>query len=347
MTADFGTEPGSNGTPLTSPRSRLRYVLALVVAGLLVYAVVVASGGLRDAIHQLRNASLGWIAPALVLECVAYAAAGWLLYLLRGDNHRLGWGTTVRVALVMWGLGSLLPAAPTEGIALSVSELGRRGVGRQRAVTMLLVAGWFQFWALVITAAVASAVVDAVGHPDPDDATRLLVVAAVLTVVTLIVVSLERRPVIGKLVADAMWLLPHRRKRTRDELRAAGIGEQARLIALLGRPPRRAAIAVASTVWWIADAGGLWIALHAAHADADFGLVVLAYVAGTVASWVPLLPGGLGAVEIAVPAVLHHFGVPLSVGLAGTLLWRGLSLFLPAAAGARVRQSSVRVPPRA
>jgi uncharacterized membrane protein YbhN (UPF0104 family) len=334
VTADFGIEPGSDGTPLTSPRSRIRYVLALVVAGLLVYAVVVASGGLRDAVHQLRHASLIWIVPAIALESLAYAAAGWLLFLLRGDNPELGWGTTVRVALVMWGLGSLLPAAPTEGIALSVSELGRRGEGRQRAITMLLVAGWCQFWALVITAAVASVVVDAVGHPDPDDATRLLVVAGVLTAISLIVVALVRRPVIGKLVADAMWLLPHRRKRTRNEHRAAGIDEQARLIALLGPRARRAAIALASTVWWIADVGGLWIALHAAHADADFGLVTLAYVAGTVASWVPLLPGGLGAVEIAVPAVLHHFGVPLSVALAGTLLWRGLSLFLPAAAGA-------------
>jgi hypothetical protein len=199
---------------------------------------------------------------------------------------------------------------------------------------MLFVAGWCQFWALVLTAAVASGVVDAVGHPDPDDANRLLVVAAVLVVVTLIVVTLVRRPVISKLLADAMWLIPHRRKMTRDEMRAAGIGEQARLIALLGRPTHRVAIAVSSAVWWIADAGGLWIALHAAHAHVDFGLVILAYVAGTVASWVPLLPGGLGAVEIAVPAVLHHFGVPLSLALAGTLLWRGLSLFLPAAVGA-------------
>jgi len=38
-------------------------------------------------------------------------------------------------------------------------------------------------------------------------------------------------------------------------------------------------------------------------------------------------------VEAAVPAVLHHFGVPLTVGLAGTLLWRGFSLFLPALGG--------------
>jgi uncharacterized protein (TIRG00374 family) len=327
-------EPGPDGLPAPTSRSRLRYLFALVVAGLLVYAVVVASGGMRDAIHELRDASPGWLAPALALEVVAYAAAGWLLLLLRGDNRTLRWGTTVRVALVMWGLGSLLPAAPTEGIALSVSELGRRGVARQRAITMLLVAGWFQFWALVLTAATAAAVFDAVGHPDPDDANRLLIVAAVLIAITVIVVTLVRRPVISKLVADAMWLLPRRRKMTRAEMRAAGVGEQARLIALLGGRTHRVAIAAASTVWWIADAGSLWIALHATHAHAAFGLVVLAYVAGTVASWVPLLPGGLGAVEIAVPAVLHHFGVPLSLALAGTLLWRGLSLFLPAAAGA-------------
>jgi uncharacterized protein (TIRG00374 family) len=199
---------------------------------------------------------------------------------------------------------------------------------------MLLVAGWFQFWALVLTAAMASAAVDAVGHPDPDDATRLLVVAAVLSALLLIVVALARRPIVGRLAADAIRWMPRHRKKTRAELRAVGLDEHARLLGLLGRPVHRVAIGAASAGWWIADAGALWIALHAAHADVDFSVVILAYVAGTVASWVPLLPGGLGAVEIAVPAVLHHFGVPLSIGLAATLLWRGISLFLPAMGGA-------------
>jgi uncharacterized protein (TIRG00374 family) len=315
----------------------------LVVAGLLVYAVVVASGGMRDALHQLRHASRIWLLPALALETVSYAMAGWLMMLLRSDNS-LGWTTTARVALVMWGLGSLLPAAPAEGIALSVSELGRRGVSRQHAVTMLLVAGWFQFWALVLTAAAASAVVDLVGPPNPDDAIRLLVVALVLAVVTLIVVSLVGRPFIAKVAADAVRWLPRHRKKTRAELRAAGIDEHARLLQLLGRPVHRAWIAFASTGWWLADAGCLWLALQAAHADVDFSVVVLAYVAGVVASWVPLLPGGLGAVEIAVPAVLHHFGVPLTAALTGTLLWRGISLFLPALGGA-LAYASLRAQP--
>ena len=333
----------SDAAPARTSRKRLAYLSALVVAGLLVYAVVVASGGMRDALHQLRHASRIWLLPAVALEIASYAIAGWLLLLLRADNS-LRWSTTGRVALVTWGLGSLLPAAPAEGMALSVSELGRRGVSRQHAVTMLLVAGWFQFWALVLTAAAASALVVVVGHPDPDDALRLLVVASVLTALTLIVVSLARRPFTGKLAADAVRWLPRHRKKTRTELRAAGLDEHARLLQLLGRPVHRAGIALASTGWWIADAGGLWLALHAAHADVDFSLVVLAYVAGVVASWVPLLPGGLGAVEIAVPAVLHHFGVPLTAALAGTLLWRGISLFLPALGGA-LAYASLRAQP--
>jgi uncharacterized protein (TIRG00374 family) len=310
------------------------YLAALLVAGLLVYAVVVASGGMRDALHELRHASRYWLLPALAVEMASYAIVGWLLILLRGDNDNIGWTTTARVGLVMWGLGSLLPVAPAEGIALSVSELGRRGVARPHALSMLLLAGWFQFWALAITAAGGAILVDLVAHPEPDDAASLLVFAAVLTVITVTVVTLVRRPVVAKLAADAMRWLPRHRKKTRAELRAAGLDEHARLLELLGRPVRRVAIGFAATGWWLADAGGLWLALRAAHADVDFSLVILAYVAGVVASWVPLLPGGLGAVEIAVPTVLHHFGVPLDAALAGTLLWRGLSLFLPALGGA-------------
>jgi uncharacterized protein (TIRG00374 family) len=310
------------------------YALALVVAGLLVYAVIVAAGGIGDALEQLRHATRIWLIPGLVLEVCSYSFAGWLLRLLRGTHETVGWPTTVRVALVMWGLGSLLPASPAEGIAMSVSELRRRGVDRQQSLTMLLFAGWLQFWALVVTAAVAAGVVAAAGPPDRSDVTRLVAVAAVLAVVAITVISVTRRPITGQVVADIIWRLPHHRKRTRDELRAAGVNEHARLLALLGNPWHQVQIAATSIGWWITDAGCLWVALHAAHAHVSFGLVLLAYVAGTAASWVPLLPGGLGAVEAVVPAVLHHFGVPLTTALAGTLLWRGLSLFLPTLAGA-------------
>lgn len=328
-----GGDASIGGDRRMRPGPWIRYAIGLVVAGLLVYAVVVASGGIEQAIDQLGAASLGWLPLALVLEMCSYALIGVMLRMLRGAHRTLGWGTTVRVALVLWGLGGLLPASPAEGIAMAAQELRRRGIPRGESITMFAVAGWFQVWALALTAAAAAAVVSIAGHTTGSDADSLAISAVVLVAVTLAATGLARRPAIGGYLWAATWWLPRHRGLTRAELQAAGVDAHGRLSRLLGDTRRRLRLGVATVGIWVTDAACLWTALHAVHVYVHFSTVLLAYVVGIVASWVPLLPGGIGAVEAAVPAVLHHFGVPLTVGLAGTLLWRGFSLFLPAVGG--------------
>jgi hypothetical protein len=82
LTAEI--EPEAIAAP--SRRKWVGYALALIVAGLLVYAVVVAAGGISDALEQLRHATRIWLIPALVLEFLSYSFAGWLLRLLRGEH---------------------------------------------------------------------------------------------------------------------------------------------------------------------------------------------------------------------------------------------------------------------
>jgi len=330
MTTHTGGDPGGGAR---SSGAWLRYAIGVALAGLIVYAVIVASGGLEQAVDQLGAASLGWLPLALLLEACCYALIGVMLRMLRGQYRTLRWGTAVRVALTLWGLGGLLPASPAEGIAMASAELRRRGIPRTQSITMFVVAGWFQFWALVLAAAAAAAVVSAVGHVNQAEGSRLAIAAVVLVAATLTVMWLARRPVTGGLVLTATWWLPRHRGMTRAELRSAGVDAHARLSQLLGGPGHRVGIGLAALGTWIADAACLWTALHAVHVHIHFSTVLLAYVVGIVASWVPLLPGGIGAVEAAVPAVLHHFGVALTVGLAATLLWRGISLFLPALCG--------------
>lgn len=60
------------------------------------------------------------------------------------------------------------------------------------------------------------------------------------------------------------------------------------------------------------------------------------YIGGMLITALPLLPRGIGVVEAAIPALPHHFGAPLDAALAGTLVYRGIALLLPAAAGALV-----------
>jgi uncharacterized membrane protein YbhN (UPF0104 family) len=77
------------------------------------------------------------------------------------------------------------------------------------------------------------------------------------------------------------------------------------------------------------------------------GEFLLVYGAVMVASLVPLLPDGLGTVDVIVPLLLHHSGTPYAVGLAAVLVYRATATVLPAAAGAlslgRLRLSTARV----
>ena len=80
----------------------------------------------------------------------------------------------------------------------------------------------------------------------------------------------------------------------------------------------------------------LWLALASAGVQLDADVVLLAYVAGIATASLPHLPGGIGAVEAAIPAVLHRFGAPLDAALAGTLVYRGISFLLPVGAGSLI-----------
>jgi uncharacterized protein (TIRG00374 family) len=103
---------------------------------------------------------------------------------------------------------------------------------------------------------------------------------------------------------------------------------------LLGSRRNRTAVGCAAAAGWLADAACLWLCLRAVGDSVAFEALFIAYVAGALASLIPFLPGGLGAVEVAVPVILHRFGVDVDTALAATLAWRGIALVAPAVIGA-------------
>ncbi len=84
----------------------------------------------------------------------------------------------------------------------------------------------------------------------------------------------------------------------------------------------------------LADVACLWFALFAAGARVGFDVALLAVTVASASVLVPLVPGGIGIVEVTIPAVTYYFGVPCDQGLAATLAYRGFGTFIPAGAGA-------------
>ena len=97
------------------------------------------------------------------------------------------------------------------------------------------------------------------------------------------------------------------------------------------------------TSWWkgslliagrvALDFASLLCALHAAGANPNPWLVLLAYAATAVLALVPLTPGGLGVVEASLGGLLVLAGIPASTALVATLAYRLCSYWLPIVAG--------------
>lgn len=77
------------------------------------------------------------------------------------------------------------------------------------------------------------------------------------------------------------------------------------------------------------DALTLWAMLRALGSAVDPAAVFASFILSTLARILGIVPGGVGVFEAVSIASLRLMGVPLAAGLAATLLFRGLSFWLP------------------
>lgn len=84
---------------------------------------------------------------------------------------------------------------------------------------------------------------------------------------------------------------------------------------------------------WLFDAACLWVCLRAFHVTLNPIDLFVAYGVGNVLAAIPLTPGGLGTVELAVTALLRGFGVPTLIAGFAVLAWRLFNFWLPIPVG--------------
>ena len=173
--------------------------------------------------------------------------------------------------------------------------------------------------AYVIDLAIALAFLEWEGHASP-----LIVTAAVLflcygSALVTAVLSLTRRPP-GRLAASLQKLPVVGRL---VELLQQGSPHLVHDPALL---VRATALQMLIT---LLDATTVWILLKSLGTDASAGAVFASFMIASVMRSIGFLPGGLGTFEAAAVGALALAGVPIAAGLSATLLFRGLSFWLP------------------
>ncbi|GAA2608588.1 lysylphosphatidylglycerol synthase transmembrane domain-containing protein [Paractinoplanes durhamensis] len=251
----------------------------------------------------LRQASLGWLVAAVVLQVLSMVAfAEQERRLLGAFGVAMPARTSVAVTFARSAMATGLPGGSAVAAAYGFRQFRSRGASRSVAGTVTVLCGVASFSGLAVLYA-GDAVVRA----------GTLVAAAITVLVPALLVLVVRRIRRSSPPAD-----------TTSGLRRT-IHETAVLAAMI--PARRWLVVLAlATVNWLCDLLCLLACLHAVGLSVPVPVVGAAYLGAQLARQIPATAGGLGVIEAGLILAMTTTGhAPAAAAAAGVLTYRLMS----------------------
>jgi len=334
-------DTGGPPRPRRFQRFRLTVKLMLFV-GVLYFAAVTVIPGVRKAAGELRSVNPLLILLGLGLEIAALYSYSLLTRAALGDAGRAVTRLRLfRIQMSTKALSSIVPGGSAAGSALGYRLMTLSGVPGPDAGFALATAGLASavvlniiFWASLIISIPIRGVNS--GYTSAAIAGVLLMGFAGMLVFGL----LEGQ---GRAERVLRWIA---RKLHFNENRAAAavrhIGGRLEGLAadrqLLGR------VVGWGAANWLLDAAALWVFLRAFGTSTDIDALLVAFGLVNVLAVIPITPGGLGVIDIALPGALVGFGLTRDTAFLGVAAWRLAQFFFPIVVGG-VMYGSLRVGP--
>jgi uncharacterized membrane protein YbhN (UPF0104 family) len=301
-------------------RSLRNNIIGLAVFFVLIVGLLLGVPGLRAAADHISDAKLRWVAIGVGLEILSCAGYVVLFDLVFG---KLGRRLTSRLSLAELAINSIVSVSGLAGIALGAWVLRSEGVSAERIARRSVLI-------FVLTSAVNVAAVVLIGLPMwlgwlPGSRNTLLTLLpaclALASIVAVIALADWARAV------SARGRLAHRRLGVALDAIGCGVAEALQLVR---HADWRLTGAVA---YWLFDNLVLYACLAAfAHAPSVW-VVAMAYLVGMMANSIPV-PAGLIAVEGGLVGMLILFHAhPATLVLAAVVIYRAISLWVPALIG--------------
>lgn len=302
-----------------SLRRWLPWIFGIAIAATVVFVALRFSEA-RDFVRLAERANGWWLIAATALQAATYVAQGQVIgCAARARRFALSWTTLYQLSLAKLFVEQAVPTAGLSGTVVLVGLLEKRGMPRPLVAAAVVIDLVSCYAAYVFGLLVALVVTVAHG-----EASAVIViacaafsaVASALAVVALAIAGRAPGPIARKLA------------RFRPIAKALGFLQEAD-----GRLTRTPRVVIEAALWQLAilvlDAATIWGLIRAVgHTAAPAG-VFASFMISTVFRIVGVLPGGLGAFEASSVVTLRMLGMPLAVALAATVLFRGLSFWLP------------------
>lgn len=291
---------------------------ALIFAG--VMALLLHFADLAEFLAVLRAANPLLILAALSCQMATYAcaAAVWQV-VTRRAGYPLELRDLLKLAVMELFANQAIPTGGLSGSLLVARGLVRRQIPSAIAVTALLIAALSYYAAYFLMAALAFALLWSTGDLSGTWALLSIIFAAIIVVMTTCLVAVT--------VSKGRWI-PRRLLQRPVVARLAKALEQVRT-DMVSSPGMLGITIFLQLAIFVLDATTLWLAIYALGTSIAVSPAFLAFVLASVVATVSPIPLGLGSFEGGCVAVLHLFGVSIEVALAATLIFRGLSFWIP------------------
>lgn len=311
--------------PTLRPRiSRFGIVISILFLTALVAFSLQHVGEVRRFALLAEHAEPQWLFLSVALQVGTYLCAGALWgRVVAAAGYRLPNTQLARLSLEQLSINQFVPTGGLSGNIIVINALARMGVPAAVTTEALLINLLSRYAAFAGVAAIALVVLRIHHDVTPVVIGLLGVFAVVIAGVPLLI----------------WWLLKHREFQPHPRL--ARFRALVRVLDALEhvsvkrvRNPRLLLIATAfQASIFVLDAATLWTILHAIGAPAHPLTSFVAIAMATIAATLSFLPGGVGSFEAGSTATLALLGVPVEAALTSTLLFRGLSLWLPLVPG--------------
>jgi Mg2+-importing ATPase len=289
-----------------------------------VVVIVWRSSEEREFVRLAHRARPVWLAVAVLLQAATYffQSEVWQV-VLRPAKAFIGLGAMCKLTVARLFVDQAIPSAGLSGTMLAIKALERDAVPLP-VVMAGAVIDTASCWATYAFGLVAAFVITvARGHASPLVVGAVVLFFAFAVVLTVGSLRLAGRPA-GPIASRLAWIGPLR----------AGLRLLERADRALTLSPRVLIEAcLCQLVVLLLDAATMWALIASLGAAASPSGVFASFMMSTLLRLVGILPGGLGAFEAASVLSLRLVGVELSVALSATLLFRGLSFWLPLAPG--------------
>lgn len=281
-----------------------------------------------EALFELRPL---WVLVAVGFEAASFLSTWTLQRIAVGASSWLAIGLS---QLAANALGRVLPGGMAVAGALQYRMLGRTGVPKGRIVSGLTASSALSFGALVALPILAIPAVATGARVDEGLAQAAWLGASVfvlMLVAGLFAFAFDRPlELLGRVIG---WVASFGRRKTQASALPRRLLRERDLIrSVLGGRWKMALTAGVGK--WLFDYLALLASLSAVGAEPAPSLVLLAYVAGSLLSLIPLTPGGLGFVEAGLTGMLALAGVGAGAAVVATLAYRLVSFWAPIPVGA-------------